>query len=1004
MNVIETPYLKRFCCVLLISFFYLSSNHATAQKDFSNLVNPFIGTGGHGHTFPGASLPYGMVQLSPDTRIDGSWDGCSGYHYSDNLIYGFSHTHLSGTGVSDYGDIAFLPVADLPLKKLKGKEIDYKNYKLTFDHKNESATAGYYSVTSDNGIKTELTASTRVGFHKYTFPKKGEHAIIIQLDHRDETIESTITSTSSTELVIHRRSTAWAKNQTINAYVVFSCPISGIEIFRDSIGNKHCKYAIVTFKKLGTRPLLVKVGLSTVSTSGAENNLKAELSHWDFEKAKSDAKIAWNNELKKIEVSGGTSDEQIIFYTALYHTMIHPNVAMDVDGSYRGMDNKIHKAENFTYYSVFSLWDTFRATHPLFTIIDRQRTLDFIKTFLAHYQQGGRLPVWELASNETDCMIGYHSVSVILDAYMKGIDAFDHELSLEAMMKSANWNHLGLPAYIDHGFLAVEDEHESVSKTLEYAYDDWCIAKFAEHLNKQEEAAIYYKRAQSWKNLFNPESGFMQARKNGSWLYPFDPSEVNNYYTEANSWQYSFFVPHDIYGLIAAMGGPDKFEKKLDDLFSAPSTTTGRQQADITGLIGQYAHGNEPSHHMAYLYNFIGKPWKTQKIIKKIQKEFYKNDPDGLIGNEDCGQMSAWYVLNAMGFYQVTPGIPYYSIGFPVFPETKIHLENGNTFSIKAENFTELSFINSVNEMNQFNFSHGDITSGNQITLQMNDKMITANPSNAQSSDPFRNYFSTNSDYLRIPNFNVNQQTFYDSLRIELSSPDAYVQIHYTLDGSKPLSSSPLYTKPFYIHKSTTIKAICVFEMEDLLKQNHIPKKNRVLTYPTRYYSNVNSAHYHLIPNKYSISILSNVNPQYTAGGENGIIDGLRGDLNWRKGGWQGYQGQNFEAIVDLKEIRPIGFITSSYLQDTRSWIIFPTTVEYLISDDGEEFVSIGKVNTKYEAKEYTSIIQNYFLNCPKGTQARYIKVIATEYGNLPEWHQGYGGDSFIFIDEIEVK
>ena len=427
---------------------------------------------------------------------------------------------------------------------------------------------------------------------------------------------------------------------------------------------------------------MAKVAISAVSEDGAMRNLQAELPGWDFEQVKKKATETWNTELGKIEVESSNAAQLRTFYTALYHTAIVPNINQDVDGQYRGRDNKIHTANGFVNYSVFSLWDTYRAAHPLYTIIDKKRTLDYINTFLVQYQQGGRLPVWELSSCETDCMIGYHSVPVIVDAYMKGINNFDTKLALEAMKKSATWNHLGLPALMDHGLLEMDDEHESVSKTLEYAYDDWCIAQFAKKQGSIADYENYIKRAQSYKNMLDPQTGFMRPRKNGGWVSPFDPREVNNNFTEANSWQYSFYTPQDVNGYISMIGGKKKMEQKLDQLFTESSKTTGRNQSDITGLIGQYAHGNEPSHHIAYLYNFTGAAYKTQAMVHRIMNDMYHDKPDGLEGNEDCGQMSAWYVLSALGFYPVTPGTTDYIIGTPQFSSATIHVENGKIFTI----------------------------------------------------------------------------------------------------------------------------------------------------------------------------------------------------------------------------------------------------------------------------------------------------------------------------------
>src|SRR3989339_405132 len=583
--------LKILKYTIIFICFFLVEIVCFAQKEkieYSKYVDSFIGTGGHGHTYPGAVVPFGMMQLSPDTRLD-SWDGCSGYHYSDSVIYGFTHTHLSGTGCSDYGDILLMPVTG-------SSTTDSKKYTASFSHKNEKAAAGYYSVKFDNGIDVELSVSTRAGIHKYTFPDAKDAFVVLDLMHRDKVLESSLKIIDNRRISGMRRSEAWAKDQHVYFVAEFSQPFSKWEI--DENGNQKPMLkesnssaikACFHFDPLPEKQVMVRIGISSVSVEGAMKNLKMEINHWDFLKVKKEAAVLWNSELSKIEIKGATAEQMKIFYTALYHTMVVPNVNMDVDGRYRGMDNKIHKAEGFTYYTVFSLWDTFRAAHPLYTIIDRKRTLDFIKTFLVQYQQGGRLPVWELSSNETDCMIGYHSVSVIADAFMKGINDFDISLAFEAMKKSATWNHLGLPAYMEQGFIAVDDEHESVSKTLEYGYNDWCIAQVAKSLGKKKDYKNFTIRSQAYKNLFDKETCYMRPRKNGNWITPFDPREVNNHYTEANSWQYSFFVPHDISGLIQLHGGTENFSTKLDQLFTEKNKTTGREQVDITGLVGQYA-------------------------------------------------------------------------------------------------------------------------------------------------------------------------------------------------------------------------------------------------------------------------------------------------------------------------------------------------------------------------------------------------------------------------------
>jgi predicted alpha-1,2-mannosidase len=957
------------------------------QTNFSQHVDPMIGTGGHGHTFPGATVPFGMVQLSPDTRIDGSWDGCSGYHYGDSLIYGFSHTHLSGTGCSDYGDIAILPFTDYKGDDKEAGSFNYKDYAQKFDNKNEKSTAGYYSVKLNSGIKVELTSTTRVGFHKYTFPANQKARIVVQLDHRDKTLESDLKIINNKRLEGYRRSEAWARDQHI--YFVIEFADAFIDESGIGWGNEKGEHGIsfqrLLFDKLAGKPLLMKVGISNVSIEGARKNLAAELPEWDFEKTKRDAIVLWNKELSKIEVVDADKDKLKIFYSALYHTMIQPNVNMDVDGMYRGRDNKIHKAEGFTYYSVFSLWDTFRAAHPLYTIIDQKRTADFINTFLAQYEQGGRLPVWELASNETDCMIGYHSVSVIADAMVKGIKGFDYEKAFEASKHSAMLDHLGLKAYKQNGFISIDDEHESVSKTLEYAYDDWCIAQMARLLNKPDDHSYFIERSQSWKNLLDPVTGFMRPKKNGGWLDPFEPREVNNNFTEGNSWQYTFFVPQDITGLVAMMGGKDKFEKKLDDLFSAPTQTTGREQADITGLIGQYAHGNEPSHHMAFLYNYVNVPSKTEFRVHQIMKEFYRPSPDGLIGNEDCGQMSAWYVLNALGLYQVTPGTDKYLFGTPNFKDMKVHLENGKTFSVHVNNLSEGNFYIQSKKMadqaiNENYIPYSSIRNGDAITFEMGSK-----PAVPVSGDWIAG-LNELPDFriVPVPAINSSSRVFDDSLLVKIQSPDPLHKIYYSVrDIYTGKGSYEFYSRPFYITKTNVVFA---FADDNGSRSDTI------------------SGTFFKKPNHWKVNIKSKYNPQYNAGGDEGIIDGLHGTENWRKGDWQGYQPQNFEAVIDLLKEQKISMVSSNYLQDTRSWILFPTKVKYSFSIDGITYGNSIEMENTTPAQNYEVLIQTFSKTLPQKISARYVKVEAFNYGKLPEWHQGAGGDAFIFIDEIEIK
>ena len=918
--------MKRYI-IILICIFPCLAFQSIAQVNYAKIVNPFIGTGGHGHTFPGAVAPFGMVQVSPDTRIDGSWDGCSGYHHSDSIIYGFSHTHLSGTGCSDYGDIMIMP--------MMGKaSFDNKIYSSKYSHKKEKANAGYYSVhLDDDDIDVELTTTTRVGFHKYTFNKAGKINVILDLLHRDKLLDGKIKIVDNKTIEGYRKSYAWAADQRVYFRIEFSKPFTGRTLRGD--GSAMLTGGAFEFDVKKREQVFVKVAISGVDVEGAKKNMEAELPQWDFNKVKTDCEALWNNELNKIQVKGGTSDQQVIFYTAVYHCFIHPSIYNDVDGRYLGRDMQIHKTDGFNYYTVFSLWDTFRALHPLFNIVQRERNLDFIKTFLEQYKQIGRLPMWELSSNETDCMIGNHAISVIADAHAKGIRGFDEKLAIEACDKSIhNFKKYGYPIYYQKGFLSVEDEGESVSKTLEYSYNDWCLSQLYQS-TKTSPTSFQNFSGENWKNIFNPNNGFIQPRSNGDWLKPFNPKEVNNHYTEANAWQYNFFVPQDVKGLIEVYGGKANFEAKLDEMFNTSSKTDGREQADITGLIGQYAHGNEPSHHMAYLYNFIGKPEKTEQKVTQIINEMYSNMPDGLSGNEDCGQMSAWYVFSAMGFYPFCPGENKYARGKSIFDEVQIL---GKKFE-----FTTTEIVEDTK--------------------------------------------SNNSNFEISPIIDADRKIFKDSLLVSMYSLNPNKPtVYYTMTGADEhiLMETPIkaFTKPFYIKNSVKI---------------HAHSDNKIENY-------LNEAYFHKIPHNWTIKLNCKYNKQYTAGGDAGIIDGLFGYKDWHKGGWQGYQSQDFEAIIDMQESKEISEISSSYLQDSRSWILLPKDVEYFVSNDGINFTSVAKVGHDLDWNTEEKILKKLATELPQKVKTRYLKVLAKNYGALPKGHLGFGGDAFIFIDEIEVK
>jgi predicted alpha-1,2-mannosidase len=714
------------------------------NPDVAKYVNPMIGTGAHGHTYPGPCMPFGMVQLSPDTRLKG-WDGCSGYHYSDNIVYGFSHTHLSGTGCPDYGDILLMPTTGKP-------QLRERRYASSFSHNTEKATAGYYTVKLDKyNIKAELTVTERTGLHKYTFPAGGGN-VILDLKHRDKVKYSEINISDNGEISGERLSAWWADSQYVFFVIRFSKPFKKSGIAKGGTlhnGLKHARghslRAYFSFDTDKDEVVYAKVGISAVSVDGARKNLDTEQPGWNFDLVLNNALSAWNKELGKIQLQTADTAVMRTFYTAFYHSLINPNLYSDVDGKYRGRDLQVHEKEPFNYYTVFSLWDTYRALHPLYNLVERQRNADMINTLITQYRQKGLLPIWELAGCETFCMTGYHAVPVIADAAMKGIGGFDANTAFEAMKHSATMSHRefrryfklktgyilvsylryvsGWDGYQKRGYLHSSMVLGSVSKTLEYAYDDWCIAQMAKHLGKTDDYNFFIRRAANYQNLLDTVSGFMRPRRK-NFVHHFNPYKVTLQYTEGNAWQYAFNVPHDLTGHIRLLGGRQRFCTMLDSLFTTTSKVRGLPDPDVTGLIGQYAHGNEPSHHIAYEYDYAAQPWKTQKVVRQIMTGLYSDKPDGLCGNDDCGQMSAWYVFSALGFYPVCPGANHYAIGSPIADKAVLHLDSGKTFTVSAINNNRTNVYIQSARLNGVNYSksylmYDDLSSGGELELIM---------------------------------------------------------------------------------------------------------------------------------------------------------------------------------------------------------------------------------------------------------------------------------------------
>ncbi|MCX6134240.1 MAG: GH92 family glycosyl hydrolase [Ignavibacteriales bacterium] len=966
---------------------------ALAQRNLTRLVNPFVGTAKNGHTYPGATVPFGMVQLSPDTRTEG-WDACSGYHYSDSSILGFSHVHLSGTGVADYGDILIMPTVG-PLRVMQGDPVrGVRGYWSKFRHAEESASPGYYRVKlEDYGIQAELSATKRVGVHKYTFPKADSANIVIDLNHGlglDKVKEASIQIIGDDEIVGFRRSEGWAKDQVVYFAAKFSRPFKSFGIALDDVIRSQRREAsgenvkgFIRFKTQANETILVKVGLSSVSIKGARKNSIAEVPGWDFESVKAGAERAWNTELNRIWVDGGSETQRRTFYTALYHAMLAPNTFSDVDGLYRGMDGTARQANGFEMYSVFSLWDTFRAEHPLFTIIDRKRASDFVLSLLQKYEESGILPVWELAANETWCMIGYHAVPVILDAYVKGIRSFDAERALVAMKHSANLDHYGLKSYRENGYVAAEVESESVSKTLEYSYDDWCIAQFASWLGRKREAAEFGERGAHFRNLFDPSTGFMRAKENAAWVEPFDPRSVTVHYTEANAWQYSFFAPQDIAGLIELNGGRESFVSKLDQLFSAKEDLTGRNQLDISGMIGQYAQGNEPSHHVAYLYDYAGAPWKTQQIVRRILDSLYTPEPDGLCGNDDCGQMSAWYVFGAMGFYPVTPGLPYYSIGSPIFDRVTLNLENGKQFVILADansganRFIQSARLNTIPSTRTY-IGHEEIMRGGILDFVMGprpNEQWGSGPADAPAVSPTVAAVSA-------PVLKASSAVFTDSLEISMSCTTPGTSIYYSLAGNMRDATFRKYDAPLVLREGTAISFYA--QKENAGRSKTIRASFTKFTPPG------------------TITLSTSYSPQYTGGGDPALIDGRRGNTDFRLGAWQGYEGNDLDAVLDLGSIKRVSRIALGCLQDNNSWIFFPTSVEFSLSSDGVSFGNPVVVANNVSQKD-EGVRLKEFSTDTRSASARYVRIRAKNVGLCPEWHKGAGSRAWLFVDEINL-
>ncbi|MCH1575204.1 MAG: GH92 family glycosyl hydrolase [Flavobacteriales bacterium] len=986
------------CCVLLV---FAAAGCRNVTTPLSHEVDPFIGTGGHGHTYPGATVPFGMVQVSPDTRLDG-WDGCGGFHITDDVVYGFSHTHLQGTGVSDYGDILLMPTVG----QMDTGKVWNERYRDRFVQGSQVAHAGYYRCALDRSkVSVELTASDRVGHHRWTLEDRDTLQLIVDLAHRDELVNYGMYPLDDSTLVGQRVSDNWAEEQHVYFAMRFNRPFEWLDQLAeletaevDGVLEQELSFVPIfslVFKDV--KSVDSRVSLSFVDIEGAVQNLNAEAPEaGGFEAAKKAAEERWNEALARIDIAEEDPEERTVFYTALYHSLTVPNLATDVDGRYRGTDLQVHTApEGAPRYTVFSLWDTFRATHPLLNVLEPDRTEVFVQNFIGMHEEGGKLPMWELASNYTGCMIGYHAVPVIADAWAKGLHGFDADAALEAMVAVATSDDLSKPVWDSLGYLPLEKESESVSKTLEYAFDDACIAQMAEDMGRMDIAERFGRRAQGWRNLYNPSNEFLQPRYGAAWREAFDPTEVTFEYTEANGWQYNFFVPHDVSGHMELLGGPEGYAQMLDSMFNGPSRLSGRHQSDITGLIGQYAHGNEPSHHMAYLPAFAGYPERTQALVDSICDALYTAEPDGLSGNEDCGQMSSWFVWSALGLYPVTPGSDHYVIGTPRYGAFSWTLPNGNVLEVNVDRsspddvYVHGLTIDGV-PLNRTWVDHEELMAGGQWRFDLRGEPVGPNGwGKPIESWPVEEWKLGDAAFVAAPFIDAPRSYSGDSLAVPVGTIDrdaqVWVRVVEDTPGARAVGADMKGFAP--ANGPVTVSGTQVVQ---LFAEDHGAR------------SAVVSSRIARVNPDFSIEIREPYANQYAAGGDRALIDGIRGEgEDFRTGDWQGYYGKDAFVTVDLGQVYQVKSLSVGVLQDVKSWIWAPERVTCRTSIDGVNFSSFGSTEPALDPEDYTPLTER--IEFEGNTAARFVQMELNQFNGavIPEWHLGRFNPTWVFADEF---
>jgi predicted alpha-1,2-mannosidase len=982
----------------------------------ADIVDPMIGTDGTGHTFPGATVPFGMVQLSPSNDFKG-WAWCSWYHYQDSVLKGFAHTHISGAGLTGLGDILFMPTTGKP-QLLPGSEARPETgYRSRFSHEREHASAGYYEVRLDDyDIRVELTAVQRSGFHRYTFDKEGKGNVIIDPVHSvgESVLDAKVEFLSDTELQGFKKSTGDAGTpRTVYFYARFSKPFTakGVykkgEILQDiqTIQGNDIR-AYVSFNVEAGEKIEAGVALSFVDMEGAKANFDAETRHFTFDQAWNNARHQWEDKLSKFEVESMTDEDQRIFYTAVYHSFISPNLISDVNGNYI-IEQELYRNDT-AHYSTFSTWDTYRALHPLFTIVEHENNAKFINSLAArHHIQNIGLPLWEFLGHDNKCMIGYNTVSPMVEAVLKGTEGVDPEMVYEAVTAAANntdpakssvvYGMNGMKGYVKYHFVPAE-YNSSVAKTTEQNYFDWCIAQLAKKLNKEEDYEYYMARSLGYRNLFNPDKKlFWPKYSNGSWRHMDTTSwhdfEMN--YVSGNVWGYPSYVPHDVEGLIELIGGREAFDRWLDKIYSDTTNLSGDQHVDISGFIGKYGHGDEPSHHMAYLFNYAGKPRKTQEMVRRVMDEFYSDEPDGLVNNEDLGQMSAWYIFSAIGFYPVSPCGGYYDIGSPKVKKATINLENGKNFTVRANNNSKKNiYIQSATlngePFNRNYITHKEIMEGGTLELSMGKKPNLQRGTSANDV-PLSEVKLPNTGKLAktLPAPFVSNKKFVFEEPVSVSLQCAYPEasIHYTLDGSQPGKNSSRYQSPIPLTANTTIKAIAMadgFDPSVVMKQEYLKGMN-------------------LLDEQKKVRIQS-LNPPDVRGDLSGKnhFDGIFSTTYHTDKQWSVWREGNAEFIVNFDKEEVISKIIVSYLDHTGMNLFPPSAIRLSYNNGNGKYISLAK-QTDIPVKETLNPnIRRLALNF-NPIKTKEIKIVVESFGEMPSWYKGSGQPANLHLGEIVI-